>query len=243
VLLLDYDGTLAPLARDRRQALPYPRVRSALLTILTAPRATQIGIVSGRSVADLRRLVRLERVVELWGSHGLERLTVDGCWVGPAPSRDAKLFLDALATALAHKGLAPVVERKPYGLALHGRGAPQGLFEQARIEVRKRWLTGAAIAGLMPVEFDGGLELRPAGFHKGNVVEKVLEASGPGTAAAYLGDGRTDEDAFTAVSGRGLAVLVGSRPRPTRARAWLRPPEGVVEFLDEWGAACSAPIR
>ena len=51
---------------------------------------------------------------------------------------------------------------------------------------------------------------------------------------AYLGDDRTDEDAFRALRGRGLSVLVRAEPRETAADAWIRPPEELIEFLRTW---------
>ena len=94
--------------------------------------------------------------------------------------------------------------------------------------------------GLELQAFDGGVELRPRGFHKGRVVERAFAELGPGAAVAYLGDDRTDEDAFEAIAGRGLAVLVRPENRPTRAEAWLRPPGELLDFLEEWNAACSS---
>jgi trehalose-6-phosphatase len=62
----------------------------------------------------------------------------------------------------------------------------------------------------------------------------VLSELAPGAAVAYLGDDRTDEDAFAALAGRGLAVLVRDRDRPTEADIRLRPPDEVVAFLSRW---------
>jgi trehalose-6-phosphatase len=87
--------------------------------------------------------------------------------------------------------------------------------------------------------FDGGVELRPEGQGKAMVVRTVLDELGPGASIAYLGDDRTDEDAFGALADRGLAVLVRSEPRPTNAAAWIRPPEELRRFLGDWNRACS----
>jgi trehalose-6-phosphatase len=65
----------------------------------------------------------------------------------------------------------------------------------------------------------------------------MLEELGEGAAVAYLGDDLTDEDAFAALNGRGLTALVSETPHPTRAAAWIRPPEQLFEFLDAWASA------
>ena len=65
----------------------------------------------------------------------------------------------------------------------------------------------------------------------------VLSGAPPGTVAAYLGDDLTDEDAFRALPEGALGVLVREELRPTDAGAWVRPPEGLLDFLDRWLAA------
>lgn len=68
-LLLDYDGTLAPFKTKRQQAAPYPGVPELLAAVRDAGR-TRVVVISGRSVADLGRLLGLDALPELWGSHG-----------------------------------------------------------------------------------------------------------------------------------------------------------------------------
>ena len=239
-LLIDYDGTLAPLTADRRHAEPYPGMRSALVELALARRPTSVWIVSGRGVGDLARLARLDHVADLWGSHGLERRTRQGCWAGPAPEREASSFLDGVCAYLAEQGAAALTERKLHGVAIHHRGADPAVYEGAREALETRFAPAGRAHDLELLPFDGGLELRPRAFHKGQVVEKAFAELGADAAVAYLGDDRTDEDAFAALRGRGLPVLVRPEPRKTEAAAWLKPPEEVLDFLREWNAACSS---
>jgi trehalose 6-phosphate phosphatase len=240
VLLLDFDGTLAPLVADRSRARPYPGIRAALATLSLAPCSTAIWVVSGRTVSDLTSRIRLDRLVDLWGSHGLERRTKNGCWVGPAPSRPAAEVLDRVAEAMRRMGAEALVERKLYGLALHGRGTPHPLYLAARRALVRDFTAPASAAGLAFAAFDGGIELRPEGAHKGTTVDRAFAEFGADAAVAYLGDDQTDEDAFAALRDRGMPVLVAPRPRPTLARAWIHAPAGVLEFLADWHAACAA---
>ena len=239
VLLLDYDGTLAPFGSDRRRPRLYPGVRAVLGKLAAAPRTTRLGIVSGRPVADLQGLLDMGHAIELWGSHGLERLTTDGRWIGPPPSPDASRLLNELAAAIVASGAAEILERKPHGLAMHRRGAPPGMFEKAVGGLLPPWAGPARALGLALAEFDGGVELRPAHGHKGWWSSRSSARRGRGRSRRYLGDDWTDEDAFRALRGRGLPVLVRKEPRPTHAEAWLRPPRQLVEFLSSWNAACS----
>jgi trehalose 6-phosphate phosphatase len=236
-LLLDFDGTIAPFAAERSLATPYPGIRSRLRALVHAPRPTRVAIVSGRGLADLRARTAIEAPVELWGSHGLERLTADGREISaPAPERVRRL-VDDVGEAFAAQGLGEVLERKPFGVAIHRRGNPPELFERARQELLERFASRAEEAGLQRLAFDGGVELRMIGSDKGIAVRAMLAELGEDSAVAYLGDDLTDEDAFAALDGRGLTVLVREAWHPTRARAWIRPPDELFRFLEEWSAA------
>jgi trehalose 6-phosphate phosphatase len=236
-LLLDFDGTIAPFAADRSRVTPYPGVRSHLRALVLAARPTRVGIVSGRAVDDLRRVAAMEPPVELWGSHGLERLTPDGRREARPVPEEVSRLLEEIARAFDASGLSGVLERKPYGVAIHRRGRPPEAFDRARRELFDRFEEPAAEVGLQRLAFDGGIELRLVGSDKGIAVRAMLDELGGDAAMAYLGDDLTDEDAFVAVDDRGLSVLVRDVPHPTRARAWIRPPSELFAFLSSWSAA------
>src|SRR5437667_30048 len=71
VLMLDYDGTVAPFSRDRRHASPYPGISESLAEIMRTG-GTRLIIVSGRSARDIPRLLGIQPPPEIWGSHGVE---------------------------------------------------------------------------------------------------------------------------------------------------------------------------
>jgi trehalose 6-phosphate phosphatase len=235
-LLLDYDGTLAPFTADRDRAYPYPGVREALERILRDG-ATRLAVVSGRAAGDLAKLVGTDPLPELWGSHGLERWLPGADRRAATPSPVSASYLADAVRWIEARGWAALLERKPFGIALHARGASPGVFDEARSAFRERWVPGAAKAGLEPLDFDGGIELRPAGRDKGEAVDRILAELDAPAAVAYLGDDRTDEDAFRALHGRGLGVLVRSELRATAADLWIQPPGELIEFLEHWAAA------
>jgi trehalose 6-phosphate phosphatase len=84
------------------------------------------------------------------------------------------------------------------------------------------------------LNFDGGMEIRALGPDKGSAVREILAEAAPAAAVAYLGDDRTDEDAFRALQGKGLTALVRPEHRATAADLWLKPPEELIEFLHSW---------
>jgi trehalose-phosphatase len=78
-------------------------------------------------------------------------------------------------------------------------------------------------------------EVRPAiAWDKGHAVLWLLEALAAGTDAVpiYIGDDVTDEDAFAAIAGRGIGIVVGDDGAPTLAAYSLRGTDDVRELLD-----------
>lgn len=237
VLFLDYDGTLAPFRVDRHQATPYPGVREALAKLLAA-KHTRVAVVSGRSVDDLVPLLGLDPPPEIWGSHGLERLHADGSYeMADLPEETRGLIQEAKAW-LDDRGWAEASELKPGALAVHWRGLKAPQARDLRESLLTKWETLADEVGLELREFDGGLELRTSARHKGHAVQTILSESEGAPACAYLGDDLTDEDAFRALEGRGLRVLVRQEFRSTVADIWLVPPDELLDFLTTWHKHC-----
>jgi trehalose 6-phosphate phosphatase len=143
-------------------------------------------------------------------------------------------YLLAAAALLRDAGLENQTEIKPGGVAVHWRGLDPAKAEKLAKEIPRLWKPLLDRAPLRLLEFDGGLEIRVAGPGKGDAVRAILKEAGPGAAVAYLGDDQTDEDAFHALKGIGLTVLVRPQSRPTAADVWLQPPRELLQFLQEW---------
>jgi trehalose-phosphatase len=234
VLMLDYDGTLAPFRVRPEQALPYEGVVEALGGLI-AQQGTRVVIVSGRRASDVAALLPTGSRPEIWGAHGWERLKPGHDVEAEEPAAEVRIALaeaDRRAAELRQSGAR--IERKPASIALHWRGLPvptlARLCEQA--EAAWRPLAGGGLLEWLP--FDGGVELRARGANKQHAVKAVLSEAGTATPVAYLGDDITDEDAFRVVKGRGLAVLVRPEYRETAADLWIRPPHELLEFLGRW---------
>ncbi len=237
LLMLDYDGTLAPLRKDPELALPYPGVSHVLQQIVRF-RKTRVVIISGRDANDVIPLLGIEPHPEVWGFHGLQRLKPDGTSELSPPDQAT---LEALAAAdnwLLYQQLQHAAEYRTGSIAVHWRG----LSECERAEIRGRVLLGwtpiAKQTGLAVMEFDAGAEIRARQANKGATVRAIMSEMNPDTPTAYLGDDTTDEHAFQAVNGRGVSVLVRPRWRTTSARLWLRPPDQVLDLLEQWLQAC-----
>lgn len=233
-LVLDYDGTLAPFRVDRLEAVPYPGVADRLLRIAAVGR-TRVVLVSGRKAEEVRDLLGITPVPEIWGLHGRQRLHPGGrSDVLPMKDSEQETLEDAAAWIEAQQ-LEPMAEWKPGSVALHWRGLAAEQAAKLRWRVHPVFSALGRRAGMALLEFDGGLELRCAEPHKGTAVRALRGELGPVAPFAYLGDDTTDEDAFRELRGTGaLTVLVRREWRETAAEAWLRPPDELLQFLSEW---------
>jgi trehalose 6-phosphate phosphatase len=233
VLMLDYDGTLAPFQIDRHKAYPYPGVLPLLEQIQQSGK-TRMIVITGRPVEEVQTLLRPFHGVEIWGAHGLEHQLADGTLRQVPIAPESVSILEQARDWLAANGMADRTEVKPGGVAVHWRG----LAEKAIAEVRTLALIGwnplARHPGLKLLSFEGGLELRISRPDKGDAVAAILEELHPDIPVAFLGDDLTDEDAFHKLARRGLSILVRSEYRQTEARVWLKPPQELISFLAEW---------
>jgi trehalose-phosphatase len=229
VLLMGYDGTLAAWRDD-----PQPEPCRLLDGILRDGR-TRVILVSGRWTRDLLPLPALSRTPELWGSHGRERRFPDGRHETATPDETALRGLAEADTWIEEIiALGGSAEPKPAGLAIHWRGLAHAQATQVRDLVRENWAMLARESGLALHEFDGGIELRVPGCDKGHAVNTVLNEMPVGTMAAYLGNDVSDEDAFRALRGRGLRVLVRADFRASGADLWITPARDLTAFLSRW---------
>jgi len=79
LLFLDYDGTLVPIRKTPELARLHPSRRRLLARL--AERQF-VSLVSGRSLADLKKIVALEHVAYI-ANHGLEMSYKNRTWVHP----------------------------------------------------------------------------------------------------------------------------------------------------------------
>ncbi len=237
LLVLDYDGTLAPFTPTRDKAAFYPGVAPLLREIIGA--GTTVAFITGRGAAEMAaRLPWTD--IEIFGAHGHEHRDRDGrIHQLPLPA-DALSALAHIERKLMGAGLLACAERKHGTIAVHWRDASAEL--RARIERELHGILPSLPATLLGIPFDGGFEFRTRGINKGTALVALLERHA-GATVAYLGDDLTDEDAFAALPPEGLGVLVRPLLRPTRAHLWLCPPGDLLAFLSSWTQAGPLPAR
>jgi len=218
-VLLDIDGTLAPITRHADDAHVPEATRLELIAV--AKRFGLVGCISGRRSATARRMVSLGSIAYV-GNHGAELLPAGGTKVEIDPEVGAwedtvrRFARDVVTPQMQRLRVRP--EDKRSIAAFHWRGAPD---EDAAHAAVAQIAEQAVAAGLATHWGRKVLEVRPpVPLDKGRGVRRLL-AGRELAAGLYVGDDRTDIDAFTALrelvaAGElGAAVCVGVRSDET----------------------------
>jgi trehalose-phosphatase len=237
VLVVDYDGTIAPFAAHRLHAFPYPEV-SELLRQIMSKCHTRLIVASGRAAHELIPLLGMIPPPEIWGTHGAERVHADGRYEEIEVTQDALEVLLKSETRLEAAGLGHLLEVKSAAVAVHWRGLKPSELLHARSKAYRILEPLSGRFGLVLAEFEEGVEIRLHAANKGTALQGLLTQLDPDVPVAYVGDDITDEDAFRVLNDRGLTVLVNAKPRFTAAQVILKPPQELVAFLTTWIKAC-----
>jgi trehalose 6-phosphate phosphatase len=225
-VLLDIDGTLAPIVERAAEAHVSEPTRQ--LVIEAAKKFALVACVTGRRASEARAMVSVGTVTYL-GSHGAEVLRPG--WLEPVfdPEVDSwadriKAFGQDLDFAEMRRRRVRLEDKGPI-LAIHWRGAPDEEAARAMVEAIA---VEAQKAGLRPHWGRKVLEVRPPlSFDKGSGIVALLRDADV-DAALYVGDDRTDIDAF-----RALGELADSGTIALAVRVGVRSEEGPSKLAEE----------
>jgi len=243
-VLLDIDGTLAPIVRHATDAHVPEATRTLLIEI--AKRYRLVGCVSGRRAASARQVVAIGSIAYV-GNHGGELLRAGATRPEVDPELEAwaarvRAFAADVYTA-EHQRLRVRSEDKYAIAAFHWRGAP----DEAAAAAAVRAIAARAEEQGLAVHWGRKvLEVRPpVVLDKSLGVSALLGDEGPPFAAAlYAGDDTTDLDAFRGLRAcaqagavaRAVCVAVRSEEAPheliERADLAIDGPDGVRELLE-----------
>jgi trehalose-phosphatase len=235
ILVLDLDGTLAPITEHRHDACVPATVLASLSRV--HDHGWRVAIVTGRPAVEARRMVPV-RGVMVFGSHGIER---GGAFPVSRPLRSAAKRARSLARQardLIRSFPGAELERKPFGCAFHYR-ALHGEVRARFLRRLRAWLAGHDTRGLELLRGRDAVELRPEGRGKGEILRlwPAARAVRQGDRSLVaIGDDVADEELFAALNGRGLTIRVGSRRRPTLARRRLPGTSEVAHLLSTLAA-------
>ncbi|KAL7127779.1 hypothetical protein ABFS83_14G274300 [Erythranthe nasuta] len=246
VVFLDYDGTLSPIVEDPDRAFMTTEMREAVRDVA---KFFPTAIVSGRCRAKVYNFVRLSELYYA-GSHGMD---IKGPAKGPRkgnktvlcqPAREFLPMIDEVFKSLIEKMKhipGAKVENNKFCLSVHYRCVDEKRWGELAEKVK------SVMKDYQELRMSQGrkvLEIRPTiKWDKGNAIEFLLESLGYADSddvlPVYIGDDRTDEDAFQVLRnrGQGLGILVSKAPKETNASYTLQEPSEVMHFLKrlvEW---------
>ncbi|OQX67174.1 MAG: trehalose-phosphatase [Sorangiineae bacterium NIC37A_2] len=218
LLAFDFDGTLAPIVKDRGSAKMRPETAASFKALC---RKFPCAVISGRGLSDLKPRLQGARVKYVIGNHGIE----------PSPEqtryrRDMREALGTLKRALADL-VGVDIEDKKYSLAIHYRRSPNK--RSARQQIKKaiealpvdvRLVTGKLVLNVVP-------EGAP---HKGDALKALCKAE-RARACLYVGDDVTDEDVFRLTDLPGLIKLRIGASRSGAADYYLRDQRAIDALL------------
>jgi alpha,alpha-trehalase len=230
-IFLDYDGTLSPIVESPDLAVMAEDMREAVIAL---SRHCPVGIISGRDLGDVQDKVGIDTIVYA-GSHGFDISGPKGLQVEDTVGEEFLPALDKAETALSQKlGALPglLVERKKFAIAIHYRRVDPEKVERVEAVVDE------VAAGHPELRKSYGkkiFELQPkTDWHKGKALFsllRTLKLDRQDVLPFYIGDDVTDEDAFRALKGRGIGIVVRDRPYETAAAYSLEDPDEVRRFL------------
>jgi trehalose 6-phosphate phosphatase len=219
-ILLDFDGTLAPIVVDPAAARPLPDAADVLGDLTR--RAALVAVITGRPEAFVRSVLDVPEL-EVVGLYGL----------GASPPLDPEVVAavgDVTATVPGAE-----VEDKGVSIAVHVRRTVDP--ETAAAALRPALEAIADANGLTVFEGKRVIELAPPGPRKAAVVGELLARARP-DAALYAGDDAEDANAFAAVAAAGIPmcrVAVTASGTPERlievADVHVDGPKALIEML------------
>ncbi|KAA8530879.1 hypothetical protein F0562_005497 [Nyssa sinensis] len=242
VMFLDYDGTLSPIVDDPDRAFMSDQMRA---TVRKLARNFPTAIVSGRCRDKVYGFVRLAELYYA-GSHGMD---IKGPSKGSKykkgtqdilfqPANEFLPMIDEVYKSLVEKTKSTPgakVENNKFCISVHFRCVDEKKWSELAEEVK------SVLKEYPKLRLTQGrkvLEIRPTiKWDKGKALEFLLESLGYANCTdvfpVYIGDDRTDEDAFKVLRerGQGFGILVSKIPKDTNASYSLQEPSEVMDFL------------
>ncbi len=232
LLLLDYDGTLVPLARRPDQAKP-TETTMKILQSLGADHRNTVILISGRERATLERWFGT-LPIGLAAEHGIWIREPGSQWkllqqVSNAWKKNIIPILEQYADRLP----GAFVEEKEYSVCWHYRSADPEQSQALARELTDHLVTYTANIDLQVLQGKKVIEIRNSGIDKGRAAFQLIAVHKPDFILA-VGDDVTDEDLFHHLPKGGYSIRVGNGD--TRASYALREPADVLKLLESLSA-------
>lgn len=206
LLLLDYDGTLVPLAATPWDAAP-DRELLELLSGLASARQT-VCVITGRDHLSIGQWLA-ELPIRIIAEHGAWQRDERGEWSMPKRlPRSWKEKLRPLVNSYVERVPGSFLEEKDYSLVWHYRLADLELGALRAKELTDDVVSYTANLDVQVLEAKKAIEIRNSGVTKGVAARDAIAELAPDFVLA-AGDDATDEDLFRALPAEAVSVCVG----------------------------------
>lgn len=236
LLLLDFDGTLAPIAKTPREAKISPETKK-LLRQLSEKKDVYLAIISGRKLDDIKEKVGLPDII-YGGNHGLEGEIFGEKYSYPIPDKMLRNLgtIKEQLDKIAAKFNGVLVEDKELTLSFHYRSAEEQQMPEIALLINgalQPFVSNKSVSVMIGKKV---IDISPnVTWNKGCfadlIVKKISAITKTYPEVIIIGDDKTDEDIFRKVSG-GITIKVGENLQST-AKYSLKDTKEVMKFL-EW---------
>jgi trehalose 6-phosphate synthase/phosphatase len=217
-LLLDYDGTLAPIAQRPEEACLPDETRAVLERLVKMPNV-YVAVISGRSIENVKMMVNIEGITYA-GNHGLDIEHPDGTIFAHPDQGRFLLVIDKLKLDMEQVCKDGAwLESKGVLLTYHYRNVQQhlrpALVDQATAIILKH--------GFQPCKAHCAIEAKPPiTWGKGRASIQVLRTTfgvdwSERVRIIYVGDDVTDDDAMKALKGMAVTFRIANSATVTTA--------------------------
>lgn len=207
LLLLDYDGTLVPLANRPEKAQPNREIKATLHDLATMPQ-NRVVIVSGRTRETLDQWFK-GLPVDMVAEHGVWLKEHNNPWELIAPlKQDWKEVIRPIMEVYVDRTPGALVEEKEFSLVWHYRRSEPELGHQRSRELKDALLNITENLDLSILEGSKVIEVKPSNVNKGMAATRWL-SQGSWDFIMAVGDDWTDEDLFDAMPPQAYSIKVG----------------------------------
>lgn len=230
LLLLDYDGTLVPMARFSYLATPGNELIE-LLYSLADDKKNDVVISSGRPMETLEKWFG-QLPVHLVAEHGafykksgkewLQALPVDSGW---------KPSVFPVMSQFTERCAGSFVEEKILSIAWHYRNAEKDLGFLRSRELINALIELSSHLDFQIIEGKKVIEAKARGINKG-VAASIWLKNNPYDFILAIGDDKTDEDLFRVIPPSQYSILVGLKQ--SRAKYNFKLQKDVLSLLSKF---------
>lgn len=233
ILMLDFDGTISPIMPRPEQAFLPEKTRDSLKAL---SKLFPVVIISGRPIAFVQEKIGVNTFTYA-GSHGLEWTINKKYQLRRIPNTVSEEILKVKKHFVEFASRYPklIIENKPYAATIHYQNISNKQTKEFVTELEKLiaiinkkpfiriFLDKKTVEFAPQLNWNKGHSARQFYTHfKNKIKQKLLPI--------YIGDSKSDEDAFLALKKDGITIRIGKNNKSS-AKYYLKNQGQIDKFL------------